>query len=269
MSALQPVREDKFTFGLWTVGWQARDPFGDATRARARPGGDACTGWPSWAPRASPSTTTTSSRSAATTPPASEHIDAVQGGAGRDRPGRPDGHHQPVHPPGVQGRRAHLQRPGGAPVRAAQGHAQHRPGRRAGRRHVRDVGRPRGRRGRRRQGPARRAGPLPRGPRHRSRSTSIDRGYGLRFALEPKPNEPRGDIFLPTVGHALAFIATLEHGDMVGLNPEVGHEQMAEPQLHPRHRPGAVAAASSSTSTSTASAARSTTRTWSSATATC
>jgi len=55
----------------------------------------------------------------------------------------------------------------------------------------------------------------------------LDRGYDLRFALEPKPNEPRGDIFLPTVGHALAFISTLEHSEMVGLNPEVGHEQMA------------------------------------------
>jgi xylose isomerase len=55
----------------------------------------------------------------------------------------------------------------------------------------------------------------------------VDRGYGLRFALEPKPNEPRGDILLPTVGHALAFISTLEHADMVGVNPEVGHEQMA------------------------------------------
>jgi xylose isomerase len=54
-----------------------------------------------------------------------------------------------------------------------------------------------------------------------------DRGYGLRFAIEPKPNEPRGDILLPTVGHALAFIAQLEHQDIVGLNPEVGHEQMA------------------------------------------
>ncbi|MBW8802343.1 MAG: xylose isomerase [Catenulisporales bacterium] len=54
-----------------------------------------------------------------------------------------------------------------------------------------------------------------------------DRGYGIRFALEPKPNEPRGDILLPTIGHALAFISTLEHADMVGLNPEVGHEQMA------------------------------------------
>src|SRR5256885_7752668 len=54
-----------------------------------------------------------------------------------------------------------------------------------------------------------------------------DRGYGIRFAIEPKPNEPRGDILLPTVGHALAFIASLAHHEMAGLNPEVGHEQMA------------------------------------------
>lgn len=52
-------------------------------------------------------------------------------------------------------------------------------------------------------------------------------GYKLRIALEPKPNEPRGDIFLPTIGHALAFISCLEHGDIVGVNPETGHEQMA------------------------------------------
>lgn len=55
----------------------------------------------------------------------------------------------------------------------------------------------------------------------------LDRGYDLRFALEPKPNEPRGDILLPTIGHALALINDLEHPEMVGLNPEVGHEQMA------------------------------------------
>ncbi len=54
-----------------------------------------------------------------------------------------------------------------------------------------------------------------------------DKGYGMRIALEPKPNEPRGDILLPTIGHALGFIAKLENGDIVGLNPEVGHEQMA------------------------------------------
>jgi xylose isomerase len=51
-------------------------------------------------------------------------------------------------------------------------------------------------------------------------------GYDLRFALEPKPNEPRGDIFLPTIGHMLAFIYTLDHPDMVGLNPEVAHDTM-------------------------------------------
>lgn len=54
-----------------------------------------------------------------------------------------------------------------------------------------------------------------------------ERGYDLRFAVEPKPNEPRGDILLPTVGHALAFINGLDHSDMVGVNPEVGHEEMA------------------------------------------
>jgi xylose isomerase len=55
----------------------------------------------------------------------------------------------------------------------------------------------------------------------------LDNGYNIKFAIEPKPNEPRGDIFLPTIGHALAFIYTLDHPELVGLNPEVGHEQMA------------------------------------------
>ncbi len=54
-----------------------------------------------------------------------------------------------------------------------------------------------------------------------------EKGYDMRIALEPKPNEPRGDILLPTVGHALGMIAQLENGDIVGLNPETGHEQMA------------------------------------------
>ncbi|RSN67102.1 MULTISPECIES: xylose isomerase [Actinomadura] len=54
-----------------------------------------------------------------------------------------------------------------------------------------------------------------------------DQGYDIRFAIEPKPNEPRGDILLPTIGHALAFIQELERPETVGLNPEVGHEEMA------------------------------------------
>ncbi|MEA2320252.1 MAG: xylose isomerase [Solirubrobacteraceae bacterium] len=55
----------------------------------------------------------------------------------------------------------------------------------------------------------------------------VEQGYDLRFALEPKPNEPRGDIFLPTVGHALHFITTLQRPEMVGVNPEVAHDTMA------------------------------------------
>ncbi len=55
----------------------------------------------------------------------------------------------------------------------------------------------------------------------------LDHGYGIRFAIEPKPNEPRGDILLPTAGHALAFITELAYPELVGINPEVGHEEMA------------------------------------------
>jgi xylose isomerase len=54
-----------------------------------------------------------------------------------------------------------------------------------------------------------------------------EQGYDMRFALEPKPNEPRGDLYLPTVGHALHFISTLDHPEMIGVNPEFAHETMA------------------------------------------
>ena len=56
---------------------------------------------------------------------------------------------------------------------------------------------------------------------------SISQNYGFKFALEAKPNEPRGDIYLPTTGAMLGFIATLEHHEMVGVNPEFAHETMA------------------------------------------
>ena len=56
---------------------------------------------------------------------------------------------------------------------------------------------------------------------------NIDQGYGMKFALEAKPNEPRADLYLPTTGAMLAFIETLEHSEMVGVNPEVAHEHMA------------------------------------------
>jgi xylose isomerase len=59
-----------------------------------------------------------------------------------------------------------------------------------------------------------------------------DQNIGIRFALEPKPNEPRGDLFLPTIGHALAFIATLDDSEMVGVNPEFAHETMVGLSFH-------------------------------------
>jgi xylose isomerase len=56
---------------------------------------------------------------------------------------------------------------------------------------------------------------------------TLDQGYDLKFALEAKPNEPRGDLYNPTTGHMLAFINTLDHPEMVGVNPEVAHEHMS------------------------------------------
>ncbi len=68
---------------------------------------------------------------------------------------------------------------------------------------------------------------------------ALDQGYDLKFALEAKPNEPRGDIYNPTTGHMLAFIETLDHPEMVGVNPEVAHEHMAGINfMHGVARPG-------------------------------
>ena len=103
----------------------------------------------------------------------------------------------------------------------------HRAGGRVRGAGVRAVGRTRGHGGRGRQGRPPGARPLQRSRSTSSASTSRRRGLGLRIALEPKPNEPRGDILLPTVGHALAFIGTLERPEMVGLNPEFAHETMS------------------------------------------
>ena len=68
---------------------------------------------------------------------------------------------------------------------------------------------------------------LPRGDELPVRVRASTRDTTCKFALEAKPNEPRGDIYTPTTGHMLAFIATLDHPEMVGVNPEVAHEHMA------------------------------------------
>lgn len=83
---------------------------------------------------------------------------------------------------------------------------------------LRDVGRPRGRRVRPGQGHPFGSGALPRAVNLLAQYV-LDQGYDLKFAIEPKPNEPRGRHLLPTLGHALAFIETLEHPELVWSEP--------------------------------------------------
>ena len=225
MTAPQPTKDDRFTFGLWTVGWQARDPFGDATRP-------------------------------ALDPVESVHRLAELGAAGvtfHDDDLIPFGSDDAERAKHVERFTAALEETGLVVPMATTNLFTHpvfkegaltandRDVRRYALRKVMrnmDLAAELGARtyvlwGGREGAEVDTAKDL-RAALDRYREGidtlaqySEDRGYGLRFALEPKPNEPRGDIFLPTVGHALAFISTLEHADLVGLNPEVGHEQMA------------------------------------------
>ena len=225
MTAPQPTKDDRFTFGLWTVGWQARDPFGDATRP-------------------------------ALDPVESVHRLAELGAAGvtfHDDDLIPFGSDDAERAKHVQRFKDALEETGLVVPMATTNLFTHpvfkegaltandRDVRRYALRKVMrnmDLAAELGARtyvlwGGREGAEVDSAKDL-RAALDRYREGidtlaqySEDRGYGLRFALEPKPNEPRGDIFLPTIGHALAFITTLEHADLVGLNPEVGHEQMA------------------------------------------
>jgi xylose isomerase len=218
----QPTREDKFTFGLWTVGWQARDPFGDATRAPLDP---------------VEAVHRLSELGAYGVTFHDDDLLAVE--PDRDR--------------AIASFRKALDETGLVVPMATTNLFQHpvfKDG--AFTSNDRDIRRYALRKVMRnldlaaelgaetyvfwggREGAESDAGKDVRAALDRFReaidtlaSYVVDRGYGIRFALEPKPNEPRGDILLPTVGHALAFIGSLEHADMVGLNPEVGHEQMA------------------------------------------
>jgi xylose isomerase len=225
MAAPAPTREDKFTFGLWTVGWQARDPFGDATRP-------------------------------ALDPVESVHRLAELGAYGltfHDDDLIPFGSDASAREQHIKRFRAALEETGLVVPMATTNLFTH-PVFKEGALTANDRGVRRyalrkvmrnmdlaaelgadtyvmwgGREGAEIDTAKDLRAAL---DRYREgidtlAQYSIDRGYGLRFALEPKPNEPRGDIFLPTIGHALAFISTLEHADLVGVNPEVGHEQMA------------------------------------------
>jgi xylose isomerase len=225
MSDLQPAREDKFSFGLWTVGWQARDPFGDPTRDPIDP-------------------------------VESVHRLAELGAWGvtfHDDDLVPFGSDEGVRDKLVDRFEAAVREAGlVVPMMTTNlfSHPVFKDG--AFTSNDRSVRRFALRKVMRHLDLAARLGAETyvfwggregsevdvakdvRAALDRYREGidmlaqyCIDNGYDIRFAIEPKPNEPRGDILLPTVGHALAFIESLQHSDRVGVNPEVGHEQMS------------------------------------------
>jgi xylose isomerase len=225
MSTPQPTREDKFTFGMWTVGWPARDPFGDATRP-------------------------------ALDPVESVHRLAELGAYGvtfHDDDVIPFGSDTTARDNHVKRFRAALDETGLVVPMVTTNLFTHPVFKEGGlTANDREVRRFAMRKVMRNMDLAAELGAQTYVLWGGREGTEVDtakdliaaldryaeaidtlaayseaRGYGLRFALEPKPNEPRGDIFLPTVGHAIAFISKLEHAHLVGINPEVGHEQMS------------------------------------------
>lgn len=222
---IQPKPSDKFTFGLWTVGWQARDPFGDATRAPLDP------------------VRTVNELAKLGAYGVTFHDDDLI----------PFGSDDSSRPEHIARFKKALDETGMKVPMATTNlftHPVFKDG--AFTSNDRDIRRYSLRKVMRnldlaaelgaetyvcwggREGSETDAGKDPYIAHERFREAFnilcqyvIDNGYGIKFALEPKPNEPRGDIYLPTIGHAMAFIETLDHPEMVGLNPEVGHEQMA------------------------------------------
>jgi xylose isomerase len=223
--SLTPKPADKFTFGLWTVGWQARDPFGDATRAALDP------------------VRTVNELAARGAYGVTFHDDDLIpfGSDDASRRGHIDRFKKALAETGMQ-----------VPMATTNlfSHPVFKDG--AFTSNDRDIRRYALRKAMRnielavelgahtyvcwggREGAESDAAKDAYVAHERMREAFnllsqyvIDNGYKIKFAIEPKPNEPRGDIFLPTIGHALAFIYTLDHPEMVGLNPEVGHEQMA------------------------------------------
>ncbi|GGK73933.1 xylose isomerase [Sphaerisporangium melleum] len=222
MDAYTPKKEDKFTFGLWTVGWQARDPFGDASRAPLDP-------------------------------VTSVHRLAELGAYGVTFHDDDLLATEPDRDKAVQNFKKALSETGLKVPMATTNLFTHPVFKDGGfTSNDRDVRRYALRKVMRNVDLAAELGAQTYvcwGGREGAESDAakdvqaalarykesmdilcgyvLDKGYDIRFALEPKPNEPRGDILLPTIGHALALIGELEHPEMVGLNPEVGHEQMA------------------------------------------
>jgi xylose isomerase len=202
------------------------------------------------------------------TPEQADHIKSEfsQGPEADQAQGR-DGDDQSLLRSRLPRRRFHQQRRRGPCLRHPQDHARHGSRRRVRCTDLRLLGRSRGNRDRRLQR-------IPSRPKQRFRTGDrfplrvLDRpGYEYKFALEAKPNEPRGHMYFATTGHYLAFIPTLKHPDMVGVNPEVAHEHMAGLNFVHARRRRARLQASSSTSTSTTRNSAATTRTSASAAA--
>jgi len=223
--ALTPTPADKFTFGLWTVGWQARDPFGDATREALDP------------------VRTVNELAARGAYGVTFHDDDLIpfGSNDADRQGHIDRFKAALASTGMK-----------VPMATTNlfTHPVFKDG--AFTSNDRDIRRYAIRKTMRNIDLAAELGAeiyVAWGGREGAESDGakdayvaldrfreafntlgqyvLDNGYNIKFAIEPKPNEPRGDIFLPTIGHALAFINSLDHPELVGVNPEVGHEQMA------------------------------------------
>ncbi|CAN2179153.1 IolE Sugar phosphate isomerases/epimerases [Candidatus Nanopelagicaceae bacterium] len=223
--SLTPTPADKFTFGLWTVGWQARDPFGDATRGALDP------------------VRTVNELAARGAYGVTFHDDDLIpfGSDDSSRRGHIDRFKKALDQTGMK-----------VPMATTNlfSHPVFKDG--AFTSNDRDIRRYALRKAMRnielavelgahtyvcwggREGAESDAAKDAYVAHERMREAFnvlsqfvLDNGYNIKFAIEPKPNEPRGDIFLPTIGHALAFIYTLDHPELVGLNPEVGHEQMA------------------------------------------
>lgn len=221
----QPAPEDKFSFGLWTVGWQGRDPFGDATRAPLDPveAVHRLAGLGAWGVTF-------------------HDDDLIPFGAGdAERSERIRTFRRALDKTGLAVPMATTNLFTHPVFKDGAFTANDRDVRRfALRKTLRniDLAAELGARtyvawGGREGAESGAAKDVPDALDRMKEAFDLlaryvtERGYGLRFAIEPKPNEPRGDILLPTVGHALAFIDRLERPELFGVNPEVGHEQMA------------------------------------------
>lgn len=222
---LTPTREDKFTFGLWTVGWQARDPFGDATRAALDP------------------IRTVHELAARGAYGLTFHDDDLIpfGSSDADRERHISTFKKALAETGMKIPMATTNLFTHPVFKDGALTSNDRDIRRYAIKKVMrnidlavDLGAEiyvcwGGREGAESDGAKDAYVAL---ERYREgfnilSQYVLDRRYSIKFAIEPKPNEPRGDIFLPTIGHALAFINSLDHPELVGVNPEVGHEQMA------------------------------------------